>query len=102
MLLHFLLTLQLIEYVDKDNTADLDDYKRPNSTWFGSYDLSMASWDSVTFDNTSRNVIFTANNDSQTVLPFLTNGSLSLKAIHLVFLNIEHLCTASQKMPLFP
>jgi len=70
---------QLIEYVDKDNSADMNDYQQPDSTWFGFYDLSAAYWKDLSFDNVSNTVIFTADNESATVLPFLSNGSLSLK-----------------------
>ena len=78
-----MLIFQLIQYVDKDNTADMDDYQQPNSTWFDFYDLSAASWKDLTFDNVSHTITFTANNDS--VLPFLANGSLSLKASPATF-----------------
>jgi len=80
-----MLMFQLIEYVDKDNTANLNDYKTPNSTWFGSYSLSSASWKNLTFDGDSQTVVFTASNDSHTILPLLTGGSLSLKANTTVF-----------------
>ena len=75
-----MLMFQLIQYVDKDNTADMNDYQAPNATWFDFYDLSATYWKDLTFDNVSHTVTFTANNDSQTNLPFLANGSLSLKA----------------------
>ena len=70
---------QLIEYVDKDNSADLSHYQQPNATWFGSYKLSAASWNDLTFNNVTQTVTMTASNDSTTVLPFLAGGSLSLK-----------------------
>ena len=74
-----MLIVQLIQYVDKDNTANMDDYQQFNSTWFEFYNLSAASWKDLVYDNVTHTVTFTANNDSQTVLPFLANGSLSLK-----------------------
>jgi len=82
-----MLIFQLIEYVDKDNTANMNDYQQPNSTstWFGFYSLAEASWHDLSFDNVSHTVTFTANNDSLTVLPFLSNGSLSLKARTIIF-----------------
>ena len=83
------LIFQLIQYVDKDNTADMDDYQQPNSTWFDFYDLSAAAWKDLTFDNVSQTVTFTAVNDSQNILPFLANGSLSFKANTAVFLCID-------------
>ena len=79
---------QLIEYVDKDNSADLSDYQQPNATWFGSYQLSAASWNSLTFDNVTQTVTMTASNDSTTILPFLAGGSLSLKVNSLLNVNI--------------
>ena len=70
---------QLIEYVDKYNVADMDEYESNSSFHF--YDLSQASWTDMSFDSVSRTVLFTANNDSgATTLPFLANGSLTLKA----------------------
>jgi len=58
----------------------MNDYQETNATWFDFYNLSDASWKDLTFDSVSHTVTFMANNDSQTVLPFLANGSLSLKA----------------------
>jgi len=86
---------QLIEYVDKDNTADMNDYKLPNSSWFGSYDLSAAAWKDLTFDNVSQTVMFTANNDNNdndTISPFRANGSLSLKASATIFCLSRKIC----------
>lgn len=78
-----MLIFQLIEYIDKDNAADINEYQQPNSTstWFGFYNLAEASWKDLSCNNVSNStVLFTANNESHTVLPFLANGSLSLKA----------------------
>jgi len=80
-----MLTFQVIEYVDKLNSADLSDYQQPNATWFDSYDLSTASWNNLTFDNVSQTVTLRAVNDTSTVLPFLANGSLSFKASAIIF-----------------
>jgi len=80
-----LLIFQLIQYVDKDNTANMDDYQQLNSTWFDFYDLSAASWNDLTFDNVSHTLTFTAINDSHSVLPILVNGSLSFKANAAIF-----------------
>jgi len=87
------LKFQLIEYVDKQNTADMDDYSSLNSTWFGLYSLAEATWNDLSFDNVSNTVVFTADNGSLTVLPFLTNGSLSLKVRQTLYtsLFITHL-----------
>lgn len=74
-----LLFNRLFQYVDKDDTADMDDYRQSNSSWFDSYDLSAASWQDLTFDNVSHTVTYTTNNDSHSILPLLANGSLSFK-----------------------
>ena len=61
---------QLIEYIDKDKTANLNDYKQPNSTWFASYHLAAASWEHLSYDNVSQTVTFTANNNSDTAVSY--------------------------------
>ena len=79
--------------MDKDNSADMNDYQQLNSTWFGFYNLAEAAWSDLLFDNVSKTVVFRANNDSLTVLPFHTNGSLSIKVCKHFQFNVNKVCS---------